>query len=966
MDEGRAVTLIEVRMLGVLEIAVRDEGREEAGGRDDLRIRGDLPRALLARLAWSPGELVSTDQLIADVWTDIPESAVSTLRAHLSRLRSAGVGAALVGTRGGYVLDIARSGVDAVHLMDRIDALGAPRADESHLAELTDLALQVDRELVAGLEGAPFLASARRSFAERRRVLEEDLGETALALGDHALATAVLERLVARNPGHERPVRLFATALARQTRFSDAVDVLDAFRSPGGDDDAGGSPRIAALRTSIVRLEPSVVAPVTGSRGVVVRVGVQIPLTRFVGRSGDLSRLREARTRERLITIVGPAGVGKTRTAVELARSATTALDDEQYLVDLADVRAPDAVVGVIAGVVRATEATLDAITRRLSGRRVLLILDNADHVIGALAIAVAGLLDSDPALRVLVTSREPLRLKDEKTFVLRPFSDAEFDDAWRLLLERATDVRGGDPFDEEEEDSARRLCAELDGIPLALELAAARLDVLDADAVRAGLGAWSASGRHGSVQSAISWTFDLLGPYLQRTLEHAARFAGPFTVEAFAGIEGLDPIEAEAALRELVGRSLLSEERSETGRARLRMLESMREFMADRGPGVDVDDWVERHRRWFADLVWALSPSLRAFEARDTMAVLDGFRADIDAALDSAVSADDRRSAVLITAGLAQYWHLRGRFVEGRARLDAALGLAGPAQGTADVTAEPQDEALLLAVPLAELELANLAYQLGDAEAGFVAIAAAEAHGREAGDASTTAVALARAAYGQSLFGDRATSEALISAATELARSAPLWARSEVLLCAGQMLRSSGRLDDAMRALTRSHLLAAEVGYTWMVTSARYVLAKTLVDARRPREAISLASDSIEWARSHEDSAAGLALLHIIAGACAFVERHEIGARLFGAVDALGVRYGYSTASAEGDEAHRLRRAVAAALSVEDFDREYRNGRDLGWDDVMQLVGRLPQSTPSDLAVPTPAVGFTGPAAAQ
>jgi tetratricopeptide (TPR) repeat protein len=343
------------------------------------------------------------------------------------------------------------------------------------------------------------------------------------------------------------------------------------------------------------------------------------------------------------------------------------------------------------------------------------------------------------------------------------------------------------------------------------------------------------------------------------------------------------------------------------------------------------------RHREWFAAFVWGLAPTLRTFVARDTMAVLDGFRADLAAAMDSATAAGDRPRAVRLVGGLAHYWYLRGRLREGRERIDRALALPGP---------------LVDAEPVAQLELANLAYQLGDAPAAFVAVAAALESGQAAGDVSVVAVALARAGYGRSLFGELAAGEQLIARARELIDAADPWARSEVEMATGQKLRAEGRLDDALDAVTESHRIASSTGYTWMVTSARYIMAKTLVDARRSRDAITVAWNGAEWARRHEDAAAALALVHVVAGACAFVERHEIGARLLGAVDEIGLRYDYSTAAAEGEDADRLRTAIAAGLGPGEFDREYRNGRRLGWDDVAQLIDRLPRAGARTIAV--------------
>lgn len=912
---------IQIDLFGVMQ--VRREGTP-------LSVRGDIPRALLAYLALRPGEHVSTDEVVRAAWVDAPDNVLSTLRAHLSRLRSGGLGSHLIGARGGYLLDVPRQAIDVVRFRDAVNHVDGPADRSDPLSRLIELVAIAGQELLAGLDGFPFVLRAREDLSRIRRELEEDLGECALDLGDQSLALAVLAETVKRHPLHERPTRLLATALSRSARYSDAIEVLDDFsdrmRSAGGLD---VSARIETLRGSIVRLDPAVVAPAhTG--GTVERVGVPIPLTRFIGREDDLRALREARHTTRLLTIVGPAGVGKTRVAIELAREATTALDAEQYMVDLADVADPAAVVATIAAVVRATDLTLDAIIRRIGGGRVLLVLDNADHVLGSLAVAVDALLSRTACLRILVTSREPLRLAAEQKFVLRPLTGAAAEDGWRLFRERALDARGGRTFDDGEEREARALSIELDGIPLAMELAAARLDVLDITDVRDGIDASGGSGRHDSLQSAIGWTVDLLDPDLRALLTDLARFAGSFTPDAVAGIIGVSEGQASTMLDTLIGKSLVAVDRGDTGRRRLRILESTRAYAAASDLPRAVAEWRVRHRTWFAEKVWRLAPSLRTFVARDTLAVLDGFRPDLAAAMDSAVMDGDRETAVRLAGGLAHYWYLRGLLREGRDRIDQALGLHGP----------PSD-----GEPIAQLELANLAYQLGDAPAAFTAIAAALDTGESAGDASVVAVALARAGYGRSLFGDITKGESLIAKARELLEVADPWARSEVEMATGQKLRAEGLHDEALAAVTESHRIASSIGYTWMVTSSRYVMAKTLVDARRGREAIAVAWKGAEWARGNEDAAGALAMVHVVAAACALVERHEIGARLLGAVDTIGLRYSYSTEQAEGEDALRLRKAIAAGLGPGEFDREYSNGRRLRWDDVAQLIDRLPKA---------------------
>jgi predicted ATPase/DNA-binding SARP family transcriptional activator len=911
---------IEIDLLGGL--LLRIDGRETP-------VRGAHPRALLARLSMSAGEIVPLDDLIEDIWSNPPDQVLSTLRAHVSRLRTTTLGGLLVGDRRGYVLDIAPHTVDLVAARERRTMLAAMPA-ERRLPGLLEIDGVLGREALPGLERHPFVPRLRSALEDERRTLQEDIGELALESGDVGLATAVLAATCVRHPRHERPARLLALALARAGRTSDAIDAIDAFRERLGERSGlRASARMQSLRAAVVRLDPEVVAPASAPSGPVRRVGIAIPLTRFVGREDDLAELQRAALLHRLVTLVGPAGVGKTRLAVEAARRSST--DDEQYMVDLADVEDPNDVVAVIATAVRARTLDLDAVARRLRAGRTLLVIDNADRVLGALSVAVDALLAAAPGVRIVVTSREPLRAAAEHVRVVHPLATGHGGDAWRLFLDRAVDARGGTPFDELEQASAEALCASLEGLPLAIELATARLDVLGVNDVRAGVGAFGgAVGRHTSVRAAIAWSVDLLDDDDRHALIALSRFAGAFTPEAVAGVAGVSAREADALLQRLVDKSLVALDRGPTGRRRFRVLEAMREYLAPLDTDADAALWRQQHRRWFSAFAADLSPSLRSFAVTDALVVLDGFRPDLAAALTGSIAAGDRGDAVRLAGALAHYWYLRGLLVEGRRRLEAALEVPGPVDDAREAGAH--------------LELANLAYQTGDAPAAFAAIARALEHAAAAGDASVQVVALARAGYGRSLFGDREAGSVLLAQAHAALELAEPWARSEFHMANGQLLRSQGRLDAALAAVTEAHRIASSIGYTWMVTSARYVMTKTLLDARRPRDAIAVARSAIATARASEDAAGALALLHAVAGACAFVERHEEGARLLGAVDEIGLRYDYSTMIAEGADAVRLRDAIAAGLPPAEFERAYRSGRALGWDEVIPLIDRLPR----------------------
>ncbi|MEW1834223.1 BTAD domain-containing putative transcriptional regulator [Microbacterium sp. NPDC079995] len=914
---------LEIDLLGPLH--VRADGR-------DVPLGGDHPQAILARLATTPGEPVPTHELIASVWTDPPAAVVSTLRAHISRMRLGGLRDVIVGERGGYLLD---ASVDDVDLLRWRHAVTQPSTDDAaRLRTLIAATAALARTPLPGLKHHPHVKRLQREVADERAFLEEELGDLALRLGDVGLATAVLSETTTRHPLRERPVRTLAMALARAGRMSDAVAVIDALRDRL--QEHGGirlSSRLEELRAAVIRFDPAVVSPLAAPAPAVRRVGIAIPLTRFVGRSVDLARLARLGHTDRLVTLVGPAGVGKTRLAVEAARRS--GVDREQYMVDLADIAEPDGVIGAIATVVRAPETSVDAIVRRLHGAGALLLLDNADLVIGALSVVIDAILADPDGARVVVTSREALRAPGERTVVIRPLAGDHADEAWQLFEQRAVDARGGRPFTEDEQLPARALCDSLDGLPLAIELATARLDVLGIEEVRAGLGAVPGPpGRHSSLQSAIGWTVALLDSADSAGLHAVARFAGPFTVEAVAGIMRMRLAEADALVDRLVSRSLVAADRTATGRRRFRVLEAMKEVLTPEDDPELAAAWHEAHRRWFSDLAYSTAPTLRAFEGRDTAAILDGFQADLDLAHAHNLVVGDRLGAVRLAGGLAHHRYLRGRLAEGRRWIDEALALSGESDAGADA--------------LANIELANLAYQLGDAPAAFTAIADALRLAIAADDASVQMVALSRAGYGRSLFGDVETGAGLLAQAATLHERAAPWAVSEYRMSHGQVLRAQGRLDEALRELTEAHRVAASIGYTWMVTSASYVMVKTLIDARRPRDAVAVGRTAVLTARADEDAAGALAVLHALAAAAAAVERHEEGAMLLGAVDELGLRYDYSTMTAEGEDAARLRAVVSAGLRADEFTRAVTAGRRMDWDAVVAIIDRLPGVGPA------------------
>ncbi|WP_210508736.1 hypothetical protein [Naasia sp. SYSU D00057] len=658
------------------------------------------------------------------------------------------------------------------------------------------------------------------------------------------------------------------------------------------------------------------------------RAGLPNPVTRFVGRPDDLAAVSAARRAgHRLITLVGPGGVGKTRLALEAARAWTG--DDEQWFVDLVAAAAPERVLPVVADTIGAVGHTLDSLTARLVDRPTLVVLDNAEHVVGAAAAVAAGMLARSRDVTVLVTSREPLRLPGEHVVTVAPLNDH---DALALFVERAADARGGDL--READELLARICASVEAIPLALELTAARLDVLSGaellEAVRQGAGGGergTGAARHDSVENAVRWSIDLLTATQRDLLVQLSRFAGPFTEDAVLGICDIDDDDPTAVLQRLVDKSLVAVSRGDDGERRHRLLDSVRRVASALDGGEDA--WFERHRAWFADFARRTGPLTRTGRAREANAAFDLLRPDLRLALENSIAAGDRVTAVTIAGSQAHHFFTRGLLFDGMRSIDRALDVPGRLP------------------PLLEAETAIglmvLTYQTGDAQRTFELLERAFERGVAAGDSTVPAVALARTAYARSIFGEPEAARASMAEAKAYADRAEDWAKAEFLMCQGQMLRALGEGEEALASLYASYELSLRLGYWWMAASASYVAAKVLTDRGRAEDAVAELRRSIGLAADAQDGASMLAGFHQAAGVCALIGRHRDGARIFGAVDRLGVRYGYNPVTAEGEEARGHRDRVAAGMTAEEYERECRRGADLGFDDLFAILDTLP-----------------------
>ncbi|MEV6221549.1 BTAD domain-containing putative transcriptional regulator [Nocardia fluminea] len=728
---SEALSRVVVGVLGV--IAIR---------RDDalVALPGTRARLLLAALAVYPGRARSASSLIDEVWGEQPPRApMNALHTQVSRLRAMLPDGALEIGPAGYRLRLAPDNVD----LTAVAAL-ARRADEhlsagNPTAGLATITLA--RTLWRGEPGADLPDSApaddlRSAAAELRRHLDHTELTAHTGLRDFTAAIALARALAATNPldesAHTSLIRLLAVA----DRPNEALEVFSTYRLRLIEElGADPGPTLLALNAAILRGEPvdpprtgapsrtrevdpngstpanrpADTLPVEAANGTPHRstsphtpiprtaLGLRAAPNELLGRTADLDAITDLTHRSRVSTVLGPGGTGKTRVAnavgERLARSMPV------VLVELASVQSEsepgaqsragiEIAIGQVIGLgeVRETGAIragrhIDARTRlreALAARPMVLILDNCEHVIDAAAEVVADLVGSCAQLTVLTTSRSPLAITAESVYPLAPLAiDAAGSPATDLFSARARAVRPDVRLDS---GTVARLCRTLDGLPLAIELAAARVRTMSVAEIETRLehrfallrsGDRSAPHRHRTLHAVIAWSWNLLDPDQQVTLRRLSRFAAGFTLSA-AEIVAAGP-DVAGAVDGLVGQSLLTVlDDPDGGGIRYRMLETVREFGAEQIAAVDaVTDGAEsalvrdRMFRWAREFALA---SFRGYRDGDQVRSVLAVSADLDnlvAVLRTAVDRADAHTAYSVFPVVAMVWVMRGAHLE-------------------------------------------------------------------------------------------------------------------------------------------------------------------------------------------------------------------------------------------------------------------------------------------------------------
>ncbi|MFC5749614.1 BTAD domain-containing putative transcriptional regulator [Actinomadura rugatobispora] len=663
-------------------------------------------RALLADLLVARGRPVPSDRLVDDLWGERPpRNPTGTLQARISQLRAVLDGAepgarALVAFRPpGYALEA--SDVDAARF-EELTVRAGKAADPGLRASLLVEALDLWRgEAFADVADAAFARAAITDLEERRLAALEDLAWTRLELGEHALAASELAGPVAHHPLRERLRAAYMKALYLAGRQGEALAAYQDLRERLAEElgvDPG--PEAAALHQAILLRDPALAPrPATVPEAAAPsRTNLPEPLSDLVGRDEAIKEARDALATSRLVTLTGPGGVGKTRLALAVAADpGGPPFPDGVWLAELAAVPAAGSagVLGdAVAGVLGLRDDSLpgdpvERLAEALRGRRMLLVLDNCEHVIGPAAELAVRLLASAPGLRVLATGREPLGIEGERLLAVPPLEHAG---AVELFTARAAAAAPG--FTVDDPAAVAMICRRLDGIPLALELAATRVRALGVRELAGRLddrfrvlssGRRDAPARQRTLRAVIDWSWELLDGPERLVLRRLAVHADGCALEAAERICAEPGVDVLDVLARLVDRSLVTVVRDGSGGTRYRLLESVAAYGLERLEEAGEGDAVRRrHARHYAGLAGRGTAGLRGPDQRQWLGRLDREGANLRAALDRAAGAGDADLALALVNGLAWYWYLRGRFGEATRSLDAALAVPGPADPVA------------------------------------------------------------------------------------------------------------------------------------------------------------------------------------------------------------------------------------------------------------------------------------------
>ncbi|MET8993735.1 BTAD domain-containing putative transcriptional regulator [Amycolatopsis sp. NPDC004169] len=672
---------MQIGILGPFEVRTDDGALAEVPG---ARLRG-----LLVALALEPGQVVPKSTLVDWIWGEQPPAeAPNALQRLVSRLRKALPDGAVDGRPTGYRLVVAPDDVDAVRF-ERL--VGQARADDDprRLREALTLWRGPAMQDVELPESAAFSAAVTRLEGLRLAALE-DRFDAEVRHGHGAELVTELTDLVAAHPMRERLVAALMRALVATGRDTEALLVYERTRETLADSfGVDPSPELSEVHVALLRGE-------LGRREESRKTNLRAELTSFVGKDADVAAVRELVAEHRLTTLIGPGGSGKTRQAAETARTLLGDFPDGAWLVELAGIGAGDDVAQATLGALKLRDSLVgeapdaeptDRVIAALRERSMLLVLDNCEHVIESAAAFAHRVLGECRRLRILATSREPLGITGEALWQVAPLvlpaedadpAEIEAAPAVRLLRDRAGAVRKDLTADAR---TLARVCRALDGMPLAIELAAARLRTMSLDQLAHRLddrfrlltgGSRTALPRHRTLRAVIDWSWELLSDAERVVLRRLSVFSGGASLEAAERVCGDDDVlDLLTALTEKSLLVIVGE--------RYRMLGTIKEYAQQRLAEAGEEDVARRaHLAYFTELTETAEPHLRRAEQLEWLATLEAEHDNIAAAMRGALAAGEAAEAMRLAATAGWYWWLAGHRAEGNELVMAATALPG------------------------------------------------------------------------------------------------------------------------------------------------------------------------------------------------------------------------------------------------------------------------------------------------
>ena len=684
---------MQFRVLGPVEVAA---------GAARVALGSARQRTILAVLL-AAGEVVSADRLVEAVWgARPPAAAATTLRSHVSQLRRelGGLepdgGSAIVTASGGYGLELSSHDLDAATFEELARrAVTSLSGDPGAARELFDAALATWRGPAFGeLRDHPMVRAEAVRLEQLRAGAAADRIDARLSLGQHRKVIGELEATVVTEPLDERAHGQLMLALYRTGRQADALAVYEALRERLRDElGIDPSHELQRMHRRLLRQEiedtddrsPRNTAALTGkpppaSTATGASRRPPGPHVELFGRDEATAAVAELVSAHPLVTITGPGGVGKTRVAKQVGFDVAEGFDDGVVACELSAVRDPDSVAPAVVAALGiehpGTRAPREVLAAAIGERRVLLLLDNCEHLLPSVADLVEALLHNCPRLGVLATSREPLRIPGERVWQLAPLpaprvgaAPAEIlrSPGGALFVARAEAADPSFSLTEETAGPVAELCRRLDGLPLAIELAAARVRALSPTDLAARLdqrfsllsaGRAGGSGRHRTLEGVVAWSHDLLDDAQARLFDRLSVFAGPFSLEAAEQVCGgppLAPTEVAGLLADLADRSMVTVDRLE-GSTRFRLLDTLRDYGARRLADTEEEACRRAHATYHVALVEQLGPRLRGPHERVAVATIEAAIDDLRVAHDWLVGEGDVDTALRLPAALHDY----------------------------------------------------------------------------------------------------------------------------------------------------------------------------------------------------------------------------------------------------------------------------------------------------------------------